>query len=87
MRGVVTSGVAMFTEDQLLNIVSDGVLIERYFTYSYSPMFIEGSKIGNTNSYYYYQRNTKKVFWREKLKNFNRWCFRGCSRKYIKSYW
>ena len=45
MKSVVETGVATWLTDHFLPITTQGILEERYFTYSYSPLRIEGGKV------------------------------------------
>ncbi|MGH9077572.1 MAG: ATP-binding protein, partial [Acidimicrobiales bacterium] len=46
LRGVVGTGTATWSQDQMLLLVRSGYLEETYFTYTYSPIWDRGSVIG-----------------------------------------
>jgi signal transduction histidine kinase len=46
MKGVVSTGVATWSEDQLLNMNRKGYVEECYFTYSFGPVAIESGETG-----------------------------------------
>ncbi|MEQ1875724.1 MAG: ATP-binding protein [Bdellovibrionia bacterium] len=46
LNGVISSGVATWSEDKLLNLHRRGFLEETYFTYSFAPVTVEGGARG-----------------------------------------
>jgi signal transduction histidine kinase/FixJ family two-component response regulator/PAS domain-containing protein len=45
LRGVVTTGKATWSDDLLLPVVTAGAPQERYFTFSYSPVFLADGRV------------------------------------------
>ncbi len=50
LEGVLATGQATWSDDQLLPLDRNGYLEEAYFTYSYSPIRDEGGKVGGVFS-------------------------------------
>lgn len=46
LNGVLTSGQATWSDDLLLSVERYGYVEEAYFTYSYSPIFLETGEVG-----------------------------------------
>ncbi|NJM96699.1 MAG: hypothetical protein HC800_05440 [Phormidesmis sp. RL_2_1] len=55
-----TTGMADREEDLLIPVMRAGYLEESYYTYSYSPIFLEDGKVGGV--FYGYFRNDKANF-------------------------